>query len=503
MKCLNRIFLGLAIVAGFSAQAQDNERPWAVSFGVSAVDTRGSAGESIFDQPFLVKKNWNIFQSVSYLTVGRNIGSNFSVGASVHVNDISKYVNEVPVGSGQFVTSNPGDLKFHAVDLSLKYSFSGLLKSKVIDPSLMIGSGYTWFGDNSYITANGGLGITFWMSKLVGISLGSGYKYSFDDRDQYTYNPDNTVKSVSPLYPGYWQHSLGLSFRFGGNRDADKDGVNDKEDACPDVAGLVALKGCPDADGDGIADKDDACPNVKGLVEFKGCPDTDGDGVVDSEDDCPDVKGLVAFKGCPDTDGDGVIDSKDACPELAGLVILDGCPDADGDGLIDTKDKCPTVFGPLNNDGCPFVDTDKDGVKDEIDLCPTVVGSVSNQGCPEITKQQTATFNKFAKTIKFGLGKSSFYEQSIPVLKGMKNLLKENGAAKFSIEGHTDNTGSANFNMTLSEQRANEVKNYFIQNGIPAERMSTKGFGQTKPISSNKTEAGRANNRRVEVKLVK
>jgi hypothetical protein len=68
-----------------------------------------------------------------------------------------------------------------------------------------------------------------------------------------------------------------------------------------------------DTDGDGIFDKDDACPDVAGLKEFNGCPDTDGDGIQDSADSCPDVAGLAALNGCPDTDGDGIADKDDEC----------------------------------------------------------------------------------------------------------------------------------------------------------------------------------------------
>jgi len=81
-----------------------------------------------------------------------------------------------------------------------------------------------------------------------------------------------------------------LSFPLGKKApDADKDGVSDAEDACPNVAGLKDLQGCPDTDGDGVTDKNDACPTVKGLLN--GCPDTDKDGIADNTDSCPDVAG--------------------------------------------------------------------------------------------------------------------------------------------------------------------------------------------------------------------
>jgi OOP family OmpA-OmpF porin len=70
-------------------------------------------------------------------------------------------------------------------------------------------------------------------------------------------------------------------------KDSDGDGVPDKIDACPTLAGSAKLNGCPDKDGDGIEDKDDKCPTVAGSKEFGGCPDSDGDGIEDAKDKCP------------------------------------------------------------------------------------------------------------------------------------------------------------------------------------------------------------------------
>jgi OOP family OmpA-OmpF porin len=271
------------------------------------------------------------------------------------------------------------------------------------------------------------------------------------------------------------QHSAGLTFKFGGK----------------------------DTDGDGIYDKDDACPDFAGPKELNGCPDTDGDGTLDKDDSCPDVAGSVAFQGCPDTDGDGIQDSQDACPEIAGIKALNGCPDADGDEITDKEDKCPTVKGPKENDGCPWPDTDGDGVLDKEDKCPAVKGTVANNGCPEMTKEQIVELNAYAKTILFNSGKSSFKEETYSVLLSITAILKEFPSSKFSIEGHTDSDGRDAMNQTLSEERAGSVKAYLIENGIAADRLTSLGFGEANPVDTNKTSKGKANNRRVEVKLVK
>lgn len=138
-------------------------------------------------------------------------------------------------------------------------------------------------------------------------------------------------------------------------RDADKDGIPDDRDRCPDTPGSARFFGCPDTDNDGIPDYVDRCPTVAGPVASRGCPDTDGDGVVDRLDECPTVAGTL--NGCPDRDGDGVKDEFDGCPDVPGLLRFGGCPDRDGDGIPDQVDKCPDEPGKYEDGGCPVAKT--------------------------------------------------------------------------------------------------------------------------------------------------
>lgn len=466
MKKLNKIFVAALMLIGFTSQAQDSNNPWAVSFGTNAVDTRTSAGKdnftAHFDQPFKMTKYWNIIPSVSYLSVSKYVADGFSVGLTGSVNKITKLVEKSPLNPKDFIVTDPGNLAYYSADGSIKYSFMGLLNSKVIDPNLHVGGGYTWFGENAAGTFNTGAGFAFWFTENVGLALDATYKRSFTENSRVD-------------LPSHFQFFAGLSFKFGGK----------------------------DTDNDGIYDKDDACPEVAGPKELKGCPDTDGDGILDKDDDCADVVGLVEFKGCPDTDGDGIADKDDACADVAGLKQFQGCPDTDGDGIADKADKCPTVKGPKENAGCPFPDTDGDSVLDKDDKCPEVKGTVANNGCPEISEEQVNMLNAYAKTILFNSAKSSFKQETFAVLQSITAILKQYPSAKFTIEGHTDGDGKDAANQKLSEERAGAVKGYLIENGIDASRLTSVGFGESKPIDSNKTAAGKANNRRVEVKLVK
>jgi OmpA-OmpF porin, OOP family len=471
MKHLNKLFAVVLLFAGLNSQAQDSNNPWAITFGANAVDTRVSAASSIvdqFSQYFDAKNNWNIIPSVSYLNVSKYVGDNFSFGVTGSVNKVSKFV--LPrVGKGDYTVVNPGDLNYYAVDAVVKYSFMNMIKSKSFEPSVNVGGGYTWLGQDAKAgTVNAGLGLAYWFTEMVGLSYQTTYKHSFDD---------TAFRGASNNVPGHVQHFLGLTFKFGGK----------------------------DTDGDGIYDKDDACPTVAGPKEFNGCPDTDGDKIIDKDDACPEVAGLAAFNGCPDTDGDGVADKDDKCPEVAGLKSLGGCPDTDGDGVTDKSDKCPTVKGPAANAGCPYTDKDNDGVLDKDDKCPDVKGTVENNGCPVevVSDEAIKKLNDYAKTILFDTGKSSFQAQTMPVLQAITAILKEYPSSKFSIEGHTDSAGKADKNLALSKNRAAAVVNYLVSNGITADRLTSSGFGSTMPIADNKTKEGKAANRRVEVKLVK
>jgi outer membrane protein OmpA-like peptidoglycan-associated protein len=470
MKHFNKILVATMVILGLNSNAQDSNNPWAFSFGVNALDSRTDAGggrnwlDRHFSQPFAVNDNWNVLPVVTYVGVSKYIGDNFSFGISGSFNKVNKFVTYSPANG--YTVSNPGDLMYYSTDATIKYSLQSVIKSKMIEPSLSVGGGYSFLGDTSFGTLNTGAGVTFWFSEKFGFELTTKYKKSYGER----------VTAGIPDAPSFFQHTAGLIFKLGG-KDTDKDGVYDKEDACPEVAGLK---------------------------QFNGCPDTDGDGIVDGIDACPQVAGLAALNGCPDADGDGVTDTADDCPQVAGLATLKGCPDADKDGVADKDDKCPSVPGPKENAGCPWADTDNDGVADKDDACPEVAGLLSNNGCPEVTAADIDKISTDAKSIYFHTGKSTFRSEDVPVkIESISTLLKQYPTAKFSIEGHTDSDGSDASNQKLSQERADVVRNALIERGMKAENLSAVGYGESKPVASNKTAAGKAKNRRTEVVLQK
>jgi len=233
--------------------------------------------------------------------------------------------------------------------------------------------------------------------------------------------------------------------------------------------------------------------------------DTDGDGIVDSKDKCPTVPGVAKYDGCPvpDTDGDGINDENDKCPTVKGLARYDGCPipDRDHDGINDEEDKCPDVPGVARYQGCPVPDRDHDGINDEEDKCPDVPGVKENNGCPLIKPEVMKKVVTAAQHIYFATGSAKLLTASFKSLNDVASILKEDAALKLDIEGHTDNTGTDKINVPLSQNRAKAVYDYLTaKSGIDASRLTSQGYGSTRPVADNKTVKGRGLNRRVEMK---
>ncbi len=217
--------------------------------------------------------------------------------------------------------------------------------------------------------------------------------------------------------------------------------------------------------------------------------DTDGDGYPDDIDKCPtikeDGKPPDPTDGCPagaDRDGDGIPDEVDACPDdpedMDGVEDKDGCPeeDADEDKIPDAQDKCPTQFGSPNarnpeKHGCPLVE----------------------EGTGELT---------LLENIQFETGRAVIKPASFPIIDEVVHLLKQRPDLRLGIHGHTDSVGSDANNLQLSKDRAAAVRRYIVDKGIAESRLESEGFGESRPIETNDTPAGRAKNRRVEFKIL-
>ncbi|NNE32984.1 MAG: OmpA family protein, partial [Winogradskyella sp.] len=240
MKNLSRLlFVSVLLISFSTSNAQDKNNPWAISLGINAVDLypvgeNAPSGE-YFDEFFNVEDHWNIFPSISRVGVSRYLSDGFTLTVDGTVNKIDKRGSiDVPGSPSILVSAN--DLTYYALDGTVSYSFRDLVNGPGgwFDPSLGVGGGYTWLDNSGFGTFNGTVNLKFWFSEQLGLEAQTKYKHAFDDNS-----------------PKHFQHSLGLIVQFGGT-DTDGDGIYDKDDACPEVAGLAAFNGCPDSDGDGI-----------------------------------------------------------------------------------------------------------------------------------------------------------------------------------------------------------------------------------------------------------
>lgn len=169
--------------------------------------------------------------------------------------------------------------------------------------------------------------------------------------------------------------------------------------------------------------------------------------------------------------------------------------DTDGDGVADHLDKCPNspAGAKVDGGGCE-IDTDGDGVPDWKDDCPTEKGTAELNGCPEMgTGTMTGVDN-----IQFEYNSSVLRTSAYPTLDRMSSTLRGDKALSLQLDGHASEEGTDAYNMQLSIDRANAVKTYLVNSGVDAKRISTKGYGESRPIASNATEEGRMRNRRVE-----
>jgi OOP family OmpA-OmpF porin len=218
----------------------------------------------------------------------------------------------------------------------------------------------------------------------------------------------------------------------------------------------------------------------------------------------------------PDPDGDGILGKADKCPtqpeDKDGYEDEDGCPelDNDGDEITDALDKCPlkpeTKNGIDDDDGCPEVDSDGDGILGSRDRCPdepeTKNKYQDEDGCPDEIPQAVKRFTGVIEGINFKTGQANILPGSYAILDRAVSVLKEYADVRLEISGHTDSRGKADYNRDLSQRRADAVKMYFIANGVDANRLTSIGYGLDRPIGDNKSEAGRAKNRRTEFRLI-
>ena len=426
--------------------AQNSNNPWLVSVGLTSVSMNG---DITYPSGNVLSSN-DFSRSIGFPQVSlyRKVFGGLSLGGQVSMGK---------------QTLNSEDWDFFSWHTALKYGFntnnkfSPYLKAGVWGES-SLDTGADAYSENTDWSNFGSIGFDYSIGNKFGV-------YAEYSMGAIASGPEAT----------YGLMSVGVSYGFGSG-DRDKDGVSDKKDKCPDVPGLK---------------------------EFEGCPDTDEDGLPDNEDDCPEEAGPIENKGCPDTDGDGVLDKDDTCPEVAGLEELNGCPDADEDGIADQDDECPDEAGVTENNGCPWPDTDGDGVLDKDDECPEEAGTGAN-GCQEVSKEVIESLNDAGLNVLFVADSYRIMgAKTLKAFDSLKVILDENPFGIVLIQGYASEEGSEEYNLKLSQKRAEAVRIRLIELGVDAARLEVQAFGETLLLGDNSTAEGRAKSRRVEFKSKK
>lgn len=412
--------------------------------------------------------DWYFSPNLSYVIADDDRNADDDLGLQVGVGRVmSQNINlEINGITDSLDVSGGGSIRQHGVGLDGLYFFD---RTGRFAPYALVGVGYM----NSRLSGS--------TTDNVMASVGAGVMTRFVQdaamrlEARYRYDANDQIVATEDAF-GDWLINVGVLMPFGGK-------------AAPVAAAVAApvVKAAPapapvvkDSDNDGVLDDQDRCLNTpaNAKVDGQGCEvDSDMDGVVDSQDRCPNsaANAKVDARGCEvigDADQDGVPDNADRCPNtpMGNKVDAQGCDlDSDKDGVIDSKDSCPGTA---------------EGVR------------VDAKGC--------VLEDKFVlKGVNFETSSAELTADSRRVLDDVVDTLNRHLEIKAEIAGYTDNRGSARLNQSLSQRRAESVRNYLVGKGIAADRLTAKGYGEADPVADNNTTAGQAENRRVELHILK
>jgi OOP family OmpA-OmpF porin len=461
MKNLKLGITALALTVASSVFAQTTTNPWVIgvgAHGVNHVAQRNNFSNTFsfnnFKENLFGVSKYSITPPLSKLTVARSLGKGLVLDWQTTVGNVDN--KRIGMDKEFFLQTGLG-IQFKGAGLLwdeeswfdpylrvganyLRHDYTGVT-FPVTDSKPRGGGVYTAYNEDgdltgkaNHFTVSTGAGLNLWVTKNFGLGVQGDYVSTPVDKSGIA---------------NFWQASASLLFRFG-NTDRDKDGIPDKEDACPDTPGLPEFQGCPDTDGDGVPDKDDQCPDVAGPKENNGCP-------------------------WPDTDGDGVLDKDDACVD---------------------------VPGPAENKGCPWPDTDGDGVLDKDDACPTVPGLAQYQGCPKPKKVTAEELEKNFGGVFFDFNKATIKAESKGALDAAADLIKKDGG-NYLLEGRTDAKGAEAYNLKLSRQRAASVVAALDSRGVDPNALKSIGVGKAKAtVPATASDAERQVDRKVVVTAV-
>jgi outer membrane protein OmpA-like peptidoglycan-associated protein len=396
------------------------------------------------------------------------------------------------------------------------------------------------------------IGLEYGITDEIQIDVNGSFNYSFSDA---IITNKATLSEGGGLNDAWWGIFAGISYTiFGSDNDADHDGLLKSEE---EKLGTDPNKA--DTDGDGLSDGDevnkyhtnplkidsdnDNLSDKDEIMVYKTDPnkaDTDGDGLSDGDEVLKDNTDPLKV----DTDGDGLTDGDEVLKyhtdplkiDTDGDGLSDGDEvlkyktdplkvDTDGDGLSDGDEVLKYKTDPLKKDTDGdnlsdldeitiyktdplVVDTDKDGFADGIEIMKNTNPLDPNDPPKNVPPPVEAPKAEALKAevgkaivldgVVFQVGKANVSASSDSILARALKTFLENPTIEVEIRGYTDNVGDAKKNLKLSQNRANAVKSWLVKRGVPATRITSKGYGSADPVAPNTTSEGRAQNRRIE-----
>ena len=432
--------------------------------------------------------------------------------------ELNRYLGlEFSLGYGQLAGTdakynpNPTNFTTTIIPVDVRLKISPLKNPKIVNPYLYLGAGAMYYDVTDTPSVNvirpldpvqtdgwtaifpAGIGMEIKLSKTALLDFSLGYTYTLTDNLNY-YAID--------IDDGYGNFGIGLSFTGkGGRTDSDRDGLTDDYEEK-----IGTDPNNPDTDGDGLKDGEEV--NVYTTDPLN--KDTDGDGLSDGEE----VKTYNTNPNNPDTDGDGLKDGEEVKTHRTNPLMADTDndglgdgdevlkhrtdplnPDTDGDTLKDGQEVNTYKTDPLNRD------TDNGGIDDG-----TEVNRGTNPLDPsdDIKKEIEIGTVIILEGINFEKGSDRITFDSEDILRdGALKTMQENPEIVVEISGHTDSDGSDSYNQRLSQDRANAVKFWLVENGVDGNRIETVGYGEDNPIAPNDTPENKLKNRRIEFKRIR
>lgn len=425
--------------------AQNIYHPWFLSAGTNFADFNA------INKPFaeiMQSTNWMGKKAPTMLRLGRHVMPGFSVSfIYTSLTLETDKLNAIPLE--KTIT----DSYFAKAGVQAEYRLANgkLLKDAFfIDPYIFTGFSMSWIDEQEYPGIPAGFGVNIWPIDYLGVNFQASYEYLFDFDD-------------------YFHYSIGIAARFGNMIDKDRDMIADRYDACPEIWGLECFDGCPDYDHDGVVDSLDQCPKEHGWPPANGCPDFDKDGIPDKEDACPCVAGSRQYNGCPDSP------EKTPPPEALPEPVKQAPSQKEKQNQGRKTSQITAQF------------EQQDFLQDTL---------------PD-SKQQPATIDDaidpLLDNIHFEANSAAIKNSSFASLDKILEIMKQNPAKSFTIQGYPEVSEPGEYSLFLSEVRAKSIKEYLVKKGISSARLDARGFGEIDVTYPNRNDAGMAKKRRVEI----